>query len=39
MDIGLFTFIAGIASVLALALQLRDAFPEHREIVSGLVKT
>ncbi len=32
MNFGTFAFITGIASLLVLVLQLKDAFPEHREV-------
>jgi hypothetical protein len=32
MDFGIVTYLAGIASLLGLVLQLFDAFPEYREV-------
>ncbi|OEU69684.1 MAG: hypothetical protein BA863_05540 [Desulfovibrio sp. S3730MH75] len=32
MDIGIFTYIAGFATVIALILQIKDSFPAHREV-------
>ena len=31
MNIGLFTYIIGIATLLGLFIQLKDVFPQHRE--------
>ena len=37
MDIGLFTYITGIATLLGFVLQFRDVFPEHRELRKKVV--
>ena len=37
MDIGLFTYITGIATLLGVVLQFRDVFPEHRELRKAVV--
>ena len=31
MNLGLFTYIAGIATILGLLIQIKDVFPQHRE--------
>ena len=31
MNIGLFTYISGIATILGLFIQIKDVFPQHRE--------
>ncbi len=37
MDIGLFTYITGIATLLGFVLQFRDVFPAHRELRKNVV--
>jgi hypothetical protein len=37
LDLDVFTYITGVAGLLGLALQLKDAFPEHREIRKTIV--
>jgi hypothetical protein len=37
MDIGLFTYVTGIATLLGFVLQIRDVFPEHRELRKSIV--
>ncbi len=37
MDIGLFTYITGIATLLGFVLQFRDVFPDHRELRKTVV--
>jgi len=37
MDIGLFTYITGIASFLGLILQFKDVFPEYRDVRKSIV--
>jgi len=37
LDLDVFTYITGVAGLLGLALQLKDAFPEHRETRKTIV--
>lgn len=37
MDVGIFTYITGIATLLGLLIQLTDIFPHHREARKSLV--
>ena len=37
LDLDVFTYITGIAGLLGLVLQLKDAFPEHRETRKTIV--
>ena len=37
MNIGIFTYITGIATLLGLFIQLKDAFPQHRETRKNLI--
>jgi len=37
VDIGLFTYITGIATLIGVVLQFRDVFPAHRELRKTIV--
>ena len=37
MNIGLFTYIAGIATILGLFIQIKDIFPQHRETRKNVI--
>jgi len=37
MNIGLFTYIAGIATILGLFIQIKDVFPQHRETRKNVI--
>ena len=39
MNIGLFTYITGIATILGLFLQIKDVFPQHRETRKNVIFT
>jgi hypothetical protein len=37
MNIGIFTYITGIATLLGLFIQLKDVFPQHRETRKNII--
>ncbi len=37
MNIGIFTYITGIATLLGLFVQIKDVFPQHREARKSLI--
>ena len=37
MNIGIFTYIAGIATILGLLIQIKDVFPQHRETRKNVI--